>query len=451
MGSGKSFYAVRRIIDEVLETRRPVYTNLPLKFRVVRAYLGIRGGPDVVNLIRKLDERHWRAFLRRQHDFAKFRGALTKSVPADLRPERLQAFARANDADPARAARWPKFYERTIVAWFNTEHGPPIIDGPEANWIPPTSIICLDEVQHLHPMTKQKDDPSREDLLAYLTMIRHHLHSLLVITQDPSRIAIEFRLLARFFWRVWDPSESRLAGPIRFKHVGLKMMAYECMSREQMENYERDRNDSPVEKFYIWPKGTSAKVIYRLYSSHTNIGSARAMMRSLRASREAAGLDRDGHAFKENQEVEAVAEKPKRGMIARTVVGLRKLATISIVGAVAYTIGGAKAKEERIKDEEQQAPEILPDLEWPKWSGYGRSPYIGGRRIKEGEWISTRQYLEHIDPSGRKLVVRVDDAEWWLWEWPEPEPVRVGTIEDVRESVARLRDEESNADRQPVP
>ena len=49
MGSGKSFFAVRRALSMVEEARRPLYTNLPMKWAVVRKYLRLRGGSDLAN------------------------------------------------------------------------------------------------------------------------------------------------------------------------------------------------------------------------------------------------------------------------------------------------------------------------------------------------------------------------------------------------------------------
>ena len=435
MGAGKSYYATRRCVREVLESRRPLYTNLPLKFPVVRRYLTNRGGPTVTNLIRRLDEKHWRRFLKRQHDFARFRESLKKSAPADLEPADLEDLARAVGRPAEHLATLPKIYDRHLAAWFCHRNGQHVTDGPDANWIPPTAIIALDEVQHWHPMTRQKDDPSREDLLAYLTMIRHHCHTLWAITQDPSRIAIEFRRLARYYWRVWDRSEDRLAWGIRYKHFGIKAMGYECSTIDQIESRDRD-NGSHVERFTIVPAFPWNKPIFRLYSSHTNIGSARQIARELRKAREMAGLDETG---KTQSEIDmATAAPPKPGIVRRTIRLSTKAAVLTIVATAAYSAGSyfkpAPPPPETNTDEQR------PPLNWPRWSGAGSSPWIDRRRVNEGEWINDRVRLDHVDPGGRRLVLRVDDDEWWLWTWPDPQPIRVGTVDDIRAAVARLND-----------
>lgn len=437
MGAGKSFFAVRRCVREVLTTRRPLYTNLPLKFPVVRRYMGLQGGRAVTNLIRRLDEEHWRRFLRRQHDYAKFREALKKKCPADLAPDRLADLASAVGEDPAKIARQSKIFDRQVSAWYQHLHGPNIIDGPDANWIPPTAIICIDEVQHWHPMTKQKDDHNREDLLAYLTMIRHHGQWLWVITQDASRIAIEFRLLARYFWRVWDRGEDRLAWGLRFKHFRIRAMGYECATKEQLENKDPE-NARPIDRFTVIPSFPWNRVLFRLYSSHTNIGSARAMLRDLRRAREFAGLDAEGHTSLEV--AMTTAAPPKPSIFRRFLVLLRRVLVLVICATAAYAAGSyfATPPAQEVNHETPTVVE-LPPLTWPRWTGAGASPWIDRKRVRQGEWINPRVMLEHVDPGGRRLVLRVDGAEWWVWSWPDAEPIRVGTIDDVRSAVDRLR------------
>lgn len=448
MGAGKSFFAVRRCVREALATRRPLYTNLPIKFPVMRRYMRLQGGSEVTNLIRRLDEDHWRRFLRRQHDYSKFREALKKRRPADLDAERFASFAAAVGEDPAHLLRQQKIFDRQVSAWYCSLNGPNIIDGPEANWIPPTAIIAIDEVQHWHPMTNQKADQNREDLLAYLTMIRHHGQWLWVITQDASRIAIEFRLLARYFWRVWDRGEDRLAWGLRFKHFRIKAMGYECATKEQLENKDPE-NARPIDRFTVIPAFPWNQVLFRLYSSHTNIGSARAMLRDLRRAREFAGLDADGHTHMELAMTTAAPPKPT--LLRRLVRLVRRFLTLIIFCMIAFAAGSFFAAPPAPETASETAPVELPPLVWPRWTGAGSAPWIDRKRIRQGEWINPRVFLEHIDPGGRKLVLRVDDAEWWLWQWPEPEPRRVGTVDDIRAAVARLEHAERTGQPLPVP
>lgn len=440
MGSGKSFFAVRRCILTALHTRRPIYTNLPIKFRVMRRYMMVKGGSEVSNLIRQLDESHWRAFLARQNRFAKFREGLKKTTPADLTEEQVATISAACDMTPEGVRRLPRLMDRHFAAWFAKVDGPPILDGPDANWIPPTAVIVIDEVQHWHPMSKQAHDPNREDLLAYLTMIRHHCQWLWVITQDPTRIAIEFRRLSRYYWRVWDRGEDRLAWGIRFKHLRVRAMGYECSTIDQLENRNPD-NGPRVERFTIIPKFPRNRIIYRLYQSHTNIVSPRAMMRDLRRAREFAGLSSSGHSYAEIAAMRASKEQVRKVSKVRRVGRLlRKSAVLFAVAVVGVGIGTGIGGGSEVEDAGEGVEVVaeLPPLVWPEWTGIGSAPWVGGKRLAVGDRVNPRAVVDYIHPGGRKCVLRVDDAEWWLWEWPAKEPFRVGTLDDIRRSVERM-------------
>ena len=62
-GSGKSFHMVERLVDWVLKEQRPVYTNLPLCWRVLRKYLKIKGGEHCAGLIHELTEERFNTFI----------------------------------------------------------------------------------------------------------------------------------------------------------------------------------------------------------------------------------------------------------------------------------------------------------------------------------------------------------------------------------------------------
>jgi len=433
MGSGKSFFCVRRALHTVEEQRRPLYTNLPMKWPLVRAYLRNRGGEQLANLFRRLDETHWRAFLKRQHEWATFRERLSKKTPANLDPQQLDQLAQACGDSPERLVKQHKFFPRQLTCWFLKLHGEHVTDGPDANWIPPGAIICIDECQHWHPMTKQANDPNRPDLLAYITMCRHHVHWLWIITQDPANIAIEFRRHRHYEWRVWNRAEDRLAWGIRWKHLGLRAMGYERATPDQldaMQSRPGSDNARPTETFTILPWLKRNGVFFRLYSSHTHIGSKRQLAREMRQFRRAAGLTEQGEV---TRTIKTEDKEPTVRIIRRT---LRAAAILIAVGGISYFIGTARkgVPVEHIAEQ----PVQLPPIEWPSWKARGTLPYIGAARISVGDVIvPDRVVLDYIADDGRSLVVRVDDVDWWLWQWGQERPERVGDVEDVRASVER--------------
>lgn len=448
MGSGKSFFAVRRALETVEQTRRPVYTNLPMKWKVVRAYLRNRGGSELANLFRRLDEQHWRRFLTRQHQWAKFRERLAKRSPADLDATEFSqlhsALLTANGpTDPDRLRSQAKFYPSQIAEWFVSNHGPHIVDGPDANWIPPGSIICIDEAQHWHPMSKQAEDPNRPDLLAYITMCRHHVHWLWIITQDPANIAIEFRRHFHYAWRVWNRGEDRLAWGIRWKHLGLRAMGYVRATPDQLESMERrpgSDNARPTESFTILPWLPRNGVFFRLYSSHTNVGSARHLARELERSRRLAGLTADGSVIRTFKQDDTMPTVP---LTRRLIGATRTSALLTLAAGIAFgagrIVGGSTIEpEQQPPDTVATEPEYpTTPLAWPKWQAAGSRPWIDSRRASAGDDLTPEVRLDFIGDSGRSLVLRAR-GDWWLWRWGETQPLRVGRVEDVRTAVAEL-------------
>ncbi|GEM_PF-3185351 len=434
MGSGKSFFCVRRALQSVEQHRRPLYTNLPMKWPLVKAYLRNRGGEELANLFRRLDESHWRAFLKRQHTWATFREQLSKKTPANLDPDQLAELSEACGDSPAKLLPQHKFFPRQLTAWFVKLHGDHITDGPDANWIPPGAIICIDEAQHWHPMMKQANDPNRADLLAYVTMCRHHVHWLWIITQDPANIAIEWRRHRHYEWRVWNRGEDRLAWGIRCKHIGLRAMGYERATPDQldaMQSRPGSDNAKPTEKFTILPWLPYNGVFFRLYSSHTHIGSKRQLAREMRQFRIASGLTERGAVARQ---IEPKDKEPTVRVLRRF---LRTAAVLVGACGISYFIGslgkGVPNAEQPVVEQVQ-----LPPIEWPRWNARGSRPFIANTRVAVGDSIVPgRVVLDFIAADGRSLVLRVDGVDWWLWEWGETQPVRVGAIEDVRAAVGR--------------
>lgn len=434
MGSGKSYFAVRRVCKVIEEQRRPVYTNLPLRWRVVRQYLRNRGGEELAQLIHRLDEKHWRRFLERQHTYARFLERMRTFKPGELSKEHLEQIYNATGEPPFKIFAQQKIYTRQFEAWFNHMQGEPQYEGPHADHIPPTALIVIDEVQHWHGMNTQMTDPNRDDLQAYLTMCRHHLHWIWVITQDSTRIAKLFRLLYKYNWRVWDRGEDRLAWGIRLKHLGFKGMGYQRYTPDQLEGTNPE-NRAASEQFTILPGLKRNRVFFRLYDSFTNVADKRTLQRAQRRARVLAGLDESGRTDNERkQQEEEVPKKP--GIIKRITKTIRNAVLLVMLCSVAYAAGTIAPKE----TEQNETPivEEAP-IVWPSWNAAGTNPYFNGRPYMVGDEITTGARLAYYAPDRRSLVVAASGA-WWVWIYGEDQPRRVGTFDDIRTAVQATRD-----------
>ena len=437
MGAGKSYFAVRRMFKILEEQSRPVYTNLPIKWRVVRKYLRTRHGEVMANLVHELTEDHWRSFLRRQDKFAKFKHRVDRMDPRTMSDSEVQIVFEAcqkyyleNPPSFKKLQRQDHFFINQIVAWFDHTHDPPMDHGPDANHIPASAIIIIDEVQKWHPMMKQAHDPDREFLLSYITMSRHHAHWIWVLTQDAMNISIEFRRLAHHVWIIWNRYEDVIAGPLRFKHIGLRAMGYARMAAEEYEQTKsmngNGKKDRSVEFFTIITNLPGSKLYYRFYSSETHLGSSRQLRKKLEEGRRRAGIDVGGLVYDKKED----SDMKKSSVFSKMYL---------LLAAVVLVAGAYLTGVQSVGDRGVTGESVLLPIVWPHWSMVSDTPWISGQPTKVGDILDgTDAQLLYISDDNRSLVFDARNA-YWLWEFGS-EPFRVGTKEDVRTSVAGLLD-----------
>lgn len=436
MGSGKSFVATKRAIDVVRQMRRPVYTNLPLKWLVIRTYLKNRGGPELANLLHPLTERHWRAFLARQNARAKFRTRYEKPradgipifSPSDVTVLRDHAESTGKSFDAVSVAAQQQAYPRQIELLWIARAGPDVTGGDGANWIPPGAVIVIDEVQHWHPMSNQQNETP--DLLAYITMLRHHQHWVWMLTQDYTRVNNNIRNLYHFIWTVWNRAEDRVVWGLRAGHLGLRAFAYKKQTREQFEGRSLE-SQKPSDFFTIFPWTPRNRVIFRFYRSFTNAGGEGMLKAGLEAARRAdgvGGVEVFGKKKRKRFRVFwSVLRWIRRVVIACVFLGLGGVLGASVVGFGSSEVPGVDASTQ------EAAP-----LVWPRWQGLmSDSVVLDGRRVRVGEVIANGAQVMYYDRSRRSLVLGVG-GDFWLWRFSEPRPIRVGAYEDVRRAVAGL-------------
>ncbi len=436
MGAGKSYFAVRRMDRVIREQARPVYTNLPIKFRVYRKYLRDRQGESAANLIHELTESHWRRFIRRQHEFSDFKTKVEGLIPSNMDPamqreivDACERFYPENPPSLEKLQRENKLFINQIIAWFDATHGDPILEGPEANHIPPASIIIIDELQKWHPMHKQSADKDREYLLSYITMSRHHAHWIWVLTQDAMNVAIEFRRLAHLIWSIWNRSGDVIVPGVRFETLRLRAMGY---AKQTPEEYEQSKNRQGIDKkaysqelFTIITNLPSAKLFYRFYSSETHLGSRRQLMKKLKQARIASGID--------DESVELHEQEKESTMKGRIYAKMYQVVAALVAVCAAFLIG-----RQTIGTSEVQAEQLEAALVWPDWTMVSKTPWIGGRPTQVGMQVGTQgATLRYISDDLRSLVFIARD-DFWLWEFGK-DPFRVGAVEDVQTAVAGVR------------
>lgn len=363
-GSGKSFYGVARVLRALVEERRPVYTNLPIRFRVLRAWLRRRHGAAVANLLTPLTREHFTAFLARQ-------------AKRNLFLERLQLSG---------------LTPRERLAGFYAEHGPDVVrqvnpGDPKPNWIPPMSVILIDEAHQWYPQNAQRaEDPN---LLSYVTMVRHHVHHLYVITQDRMQVSISFRRLAAYFWEVINLASERIAWSFTLGHLGLAGFRYRQYTPEQ-EDARSNAERMPCSSTVVLPWWPSESWKFRLYDSFTHLGDVRELRRQLREYRKLSGVGEDGQAV-----AEYAAPAGREGSMLRLIGRVVMVLVLVVVGvAVGRAVGGPKP-----------AAVVAGPFSPPKVSGFAQGGVLIEGKLYRVNETGPGFVVRAVVPAGRVAVV----------------------------------------------
>lgn len=286
-GSGKSYSMVRQMCDIILQERRPVFTNLPLNFRTVRAYLRLKGGARAGQLIYPLKRDRWFRFL-----------------------ELVTQYQRARDD----ANDFRRECER-----------PPMPDDPA--WIPPGSCIMLDEVHHWHPMLRQGGDRDMP-LQTLLTMHRHFFFRIHVASQDDSQINIIFRKNAAFTIYHRDIADDTIGLGLTFKSFGVRGLGWTMWTGDAV-SAGRDRPELCVDHGKYFPALRCQRWPFRLYQSFSHVATAAETAAIVKAFRE------------DNGDTEEPKPQPiNKVLLMRMIFRYLTVATAFIgVGVLGYVLG----------------------------------------------------------------------------------------------------------------
>lgn len=434
-GSGKSFFLTWWVRNVIVYERRPVYTNLPLKWRVFRWYLRLKGGEKLANLLHYLDEAHFRRFIERF------------SMLADHR-EQFKDF---------RTETGKKLTSEEIDALFLEAHGPHIESGEGANWIPYLSAVCIDEIQWWFPMSAQKDESPA--LLRYMSMHRHAMHHVRIATQEAGRISINIRKMATGYIKVRNIAEDVFMLGIKFGQLGIRGMLYETYTAEQMEG-PRAGYAKPTSERLVLPRLPGNQVIFRLYNSFSHVGGRRRMRRAMEEVRVKAGLLPDG-SLPEEVETPKTEEELRREevhMFKRISKGIKFMfagTAVLVMGFMAGRLGDPRAGTAGGSGEPVAAgggsvaggaagtgvvvEDERPPVEWPRLAGYGADYLLlgdGSERLRLGEESPRGFGLVAMDAGLRRALLVDRDGGAWLWMLDESKPRPLGRWREVAAYLA---------------
>lgn len=399
-GAGKSFVMMLDVLRAIKDERRPVFTNLPIRWRVLKWYLRIVGGvdgPKLAGLAHPLTEGHMRRYLQRVSAYQR---------------ERIDAIAEAS--------RKGQRFSHDFFEWsFFQRHGPHVCratspQADDANWILPTAFIVIDEVHHWFPAdtvggtTEKRVEP--RELLSYLTMLRHHVHRLVVISQSDNQVSVRIRRLVARVTRVVDAGDEKFLWNIRFKSIGVRVIRAETFVAGTEDSKNPDLAGALSVKLYF-PRLPFYGYVFRLYDSYTHCGSPRRMLNRLRQARIDAGLTKAGYM---EQEAERQAKRAKQAredarMSRRLIRWSKRLVFVMIFGGAVALGAGLSQKEAGASGPASVAAEP------PKWmeiTGYGRNQArLGTNVVRVGE-VGPNGILLAVDGRSRRALWLRDDAVW---------------------------------------
>lgn len=421
-GAGKSFVAMRKVIDVVINHRRPVYTSLPIVWPVMRRWLRNRGGPELANLIHPLSEEHFRRFIERYEERRQWREALKLAEP--------------------------KLSRREVESRWLEHAGPDLVRGDSANWVPSGAVLVLDEVHHWFPnpaLKIAKNKPEPPALLSYLTMHRHLLHWVWFTTQAHRQVSTTIKSLASVIWDIRSKDEERVVFGVRFRDIGIRALAYAAYSPLQWD--DGNPKEPPSEQFVILPGMPWNRWVFRLYTSFTHAGDSRSLKRGLEQARIEAGLSADGAVV---TETEQGGDMPKRSggvfsFVTRWAVRAALLGVVLIVGVALGSIKNARELEAAaaaaavpVVDQEPPPPDRSVELR----SILGEvAVFTNGDKVREGD---TRFGLSIVTVDARGGgVVGYDAADGHIWLWRVGSTGRdLGPFERLRPLVDAWRSSE---------
>jgi len=458
-GAGKSFMLTRRTLDLIQIEQRPVYTNLPIRHRVMRQYLRNRGGEPMANLIVNLSEQHWKAFLKRNERKQKRKAEWQAKCEAEGVPSFQPAFRRIWEEEEGVDVTRPGMgrvpnkeqwiasrYEHNAEELYHERYGVNAVEGTllEPNWIEPFAAIIIDEVQHWHTVEDNRGGKEGTELKSYITMLRHHFHDLYVASQTFDNIPITLRRFIRKTYQVTALSERKLAWKIRFKHLGIRGISYNCYSKEQLELIKSNKQGGeyglePLESVVVFPTLPKYQFIFRLYNSFTHVESPRRAFEKLNEFRRNAGLQQLDQS--EIQE----SKQEKEPMLKRLAGGVFKAAAVVVLVAVGVMFGTSireKQEPQPIQTETvSTTPQQATPVQW--WPEDGRITGMNKQGVMTDEGLIKvgGAYgfgrLRSFDYEGRRALF-TDRDYLWVWNLGAARPQRLASRQDLSELEGRI-------------
>lgn len=455
-GSGKSYKAVREIAYSACTQARPIYTNIPIQPKKLRAYIyrklpksikGHAARKRRANLVKSISKRHFCEFCKRlalidqeaekvMDEMGTDRHAIGELAEFRMAEARNEAMRRVSE-----------------------KYGDPVLVGRQANWIAPGSVLFLDELHKWFPSKSYKDEP--KEILDFTSMHRHMQLKVIVISQRWMNVSLSFRSMAREVWYCMNYSKRPVLGFLKFDRW-FNIFRYMHFNGEDIE--ERTGlprpGAKPVWSEMVWPE-LNGGIEYDLYRSYSHAGTLEQQAAEISKVTAAMMGGEDESEYLENKE----NEMPKRNTIGQK---LNKAIVYMGVFGIAFTIGRCtspntttvvmgEAEERPVTEEEKTGvvhnagvSESAPELP-PVWvnrritSMANNWVMIEGRKYEVGQKHEDLLLLGVDSAAGDSAWIATDQGISYRWRiGGVPQPGRVPPA--VRERwLAALRSRDNTA------
>lgn len=227
-GSGKSLCTIREMTRIAVYEHRPIYTNVPIKPKRLRAYIYRRAKHykshaiqrRLAQLIKPTNQEHFLRFCKRLKAVDEATAAAVNKRGGD--PDDLSGLSQVEHMACVAEAM------QVVEANF----GKPKMVGAEADWYPAGSCFFLDELHKWFPSGKPSDQTP--EVLAFTSMHRHLQMKLYVLSQRWMNVSLAFRAMAAEVVTCMNYSKVPIVGSIRL-HGLVNVFRFRTFNGEDIE------------------------------------------------------------------------------------------------------------------------------------------------------------------------------------------------------------------------
>ncbi|MEM9346437.1 MAG: zonular occludens toxin domain-containing protein [Planctomycetota bacterium] len=290
-GSGKSYSMAMMMAQLIVQNRRPVYTNLPMKWDNMRAYIArMTEGSDeykqsLAKLIRKCTKQHFQRFMERLQVINQRSEQLKDDYDQLLDEDIREKIAKADDIsqidEEIDSAAWQQACDEQAL-----EDGGAVYYGRNANWFPPGTVFILDELHKWYNSRQYRnEDQAVQD---FTSMHRHMQCRIFIITQRWLNVSLSFRSMCDELIILKNIARVSF-GPIKLKDYGIDILRAKWVMTDDYDEVNecmKPGRRAQVTEYYFpnwWPDHRDIYDVYRSTSHAGGIEEQAAELKKVRA------------------------------------------------------------------------------------------------------------------------------------------------------------------------